>query len=234
MRELGQLQIDSVNVYERAHYLPLLSRLGPYPKTALDSLAGSHSVEYWPHQAGLIPIEDWPLWEWRRAEFAASKRRHWFEANRSLADWVLGELAERGPVTAGQIEHDRNRASGAWWGWSEVKIALEYLWRTGEVVCVRRKNFERLYELPSALPAIAHAEPPTPAAAQLILLERAARALGVFVEADLADYWRMPVATVRPLLRDLQESGAVEAVTVAGWVTAAGRPIPAWIHRDAA
>lgn len=233
LHELGQLQIDSVNVYERAHYLPAFSRLGPYPKVAQDALAGRHSIEYWPHQAGIIPVEDWPLWQWRRDEYASGRRQLWLQHNRELADWLLGELGNRGAMSAGQIEHDQNRSRGAWWGWSDVKIALEYLWRTGEVVCVRRRNFERLYELPTALPATARVEAPSTDLAQRELLNRAARALGVFTEADLADYWRMPAAQVRPLLRELVDDHTVTPVTVEGWTTAAGRPIAAWLHRDA-
>lgn len=232
LSDLGQLQIDSVNVYERAHYLPLLSRLGPYPKDALDSLAGRHSIEYWPHQAGLIPAEDWPLWQWRRDEYASGRRQMWLQHHRDLADWLLSELGEHGAVTAGAIEHDRNQSRGAWWGWSDVKIALEYLWRTGEVVCLRRKNFERLYELPSALPAAALSAPLDAPAAQRELLERAARALGVFTEADLADYWRMPAAQVRPVIAEFVDAGTIEPVRVQGWQTANGRNIPAWLHRD--
>lgn len=232
LRTLGQLQIDSVNVYERAHYLPLLSRLGPYPKATLDGLAGRHSIEYWPHQAGLVPAEDWPLWAWRRDEYASGRRKLWLEHHRPLADWLLGELANRGAVTAGQIEHDQNQSRGAWWGWSDVKIALEYLWRTGEVVCLKRRGFERLYELPSALPASATGPSPTPQDAQRTLLDRAARALGVFTEADLADYWRMSSAQVRPLIRDLTDDGVLEPVAVEGWTKANGLPLAAWLHRD--
>lgn len=233
LNELGQLQIDSVNVYERAHYLPAFSRLGLYSKITQDALAGRHSIEYWPHQAGIIPVEDWPLWQWRRDEYASGRRQLWLEHNRELADWVLGELATRGAMSAGQIEHDQNRSRGAWWGWSDVKIALEYLWRTGEVVCLRRRNFERLYELPVALPAAAFSGTPSQCEAQRELLCRAARSLGVFTEADLADYWRMPTTQVRPLLRELVDDGTVTPVAVDGWTTAAGRPIAAWLHRDA-
>lgn len=233
LSELGQLQIDSVNVYERAHYLPLFSRLGPYPKGALEGLAGRHSIEYWPHQAGLIPAEDWPLWQWRRDEYASGRRKMWLDHHRPLADWLLAEIASRGAVTAGDIEHDQNRSRGAWWGWSDVKIALEYLWRTGEVVCLKRRRFERLYEAPTALPASAQLPPPDADSARRTLLERAGRALGVFTESDLADYWRMPTAQVRPLLRELVDDGQFEPVTVEGWVTGAGRTIPAWRHRDA-
>lgn len=233
LTELGQLQIDSVNVYERAHYLPLFSRLGGYPKSALDGLAGRHSLEYWPHQAGLIPSEDWPLWQWRRDEYASGRRALWLEHNRSLVDWLLAELGERGAVTAGQIEHDQNQSRGAWWGWSDVKIALEYLWRTGEVVCLRRKNFERLYELPSALPEPAQRPAPTAAEAQRELLDRAGRALGVFTEADLADYWRLSTADTRPHLHDLVDAGRFIPVAVDGWASKSGRAIAAWLHVDA-
>ncbi|HLP22906.1 MAG TPA: crosslink repair DNA glycosylase YcaQ family protein, partial [Microbacteriaceae bacterium] len=162
LRDLGQLQIDSVNVYERAHYLPLLSRLGPYETAALDGLAGRHSIEYWPHQAGIIPTEDWPLWQWRRDEFRASRHGWWLSERTELCEWLVRELASNGPMTSRAIEHDENRSRGAWWGWSDVKIALEYMWRVGDVVCLRRNRFERVYELPSGLPTVALARSLSP------------------------------------------------------------------------
>lgn len=233
IQRLGQLQIDSVNVYERAHYLPLFSRLGAVPRAALDDLAGVHTIEYWPHQAGIISAADWPLWQWRRDAFAESLRGEWVHEHRELCDWLRAELASNGPMTSGQIEHDQNRSRGAWWGWSDVKIALEYLWRMGEVVCLRRNAFERVYELPSTLPRSA-TERTLDAGSQVReLLERAGRALGVFTEADLTDYWRMPAALVRPALQSLVDDGSFAAVTVEGWTTKAGRPLAAWRHRDA-
>lgn len=231
LQQLGQLQIDSVNVYARAHYLPLFSRLGAYPADALDGLAGQHSIEYWPHQAGLIPSEDWPLWQWRRDGWRGP--REWLAKERTLADWLRGELAERGPLTSAQIDHDRNRSSGTWWGWSDVKTALDRMWSIGEVVCLRRRNFERIYELPEALPAAARAEPPHPSEAKRILLERASRVLGVFTLSDLADYWRLTAAATKPLLAQLEAAGIVRPVRVEGWVDRSGRPLPVWMHAEA-
>lgn len=233
LNRLGQLQIDSVNVYERAHYLPAFSRLGGYDTGALDGLAGRHAIEYWPHQAGIIPAEDWPLWAWRREQYATNRALHWFDAHDDLVSWILAELADRGPVSSGQLDHDRNRSTGSWWGWSDVKRTLEYLWRTGDVVCLRRRNFERLYELPSALPAVAQVEPLPHDEALLVLAERAARALGVFTEADLADYWRLSTATTRPLIQQLVDSGSLRAVQVQGWTNATGTPLAAWMHTEA-
>ena len=233
LRSLGQLQIDSVNVYARAHYVPLFSRLGPYDPGALDGLAGRKTIEYWPHQAGLISIEDWPLWAWRREAYATQRALHWFDAHHDLVDWVVGELASRGPLTSSDLDHERNRSTGNWWGWSDVKQTLEYLWRTGDVICLRRRNFERLYELPDALPAAARSELANFHEAHRILLERAARALGVFTEADLADYWRMARQKVRPIIQELVEEGLLTPVRVEGWNAASGSPLPAWLHRDA-
>lgn len=230
---LGQVQIDSVNVFERAHYLPAFSRLGRYATADFDALAGRHAIEYWPHQAGIIPAEDWPLWAWRREAFSTNRALHWFDAHDDLVEWILAELASRGPLSSGQLDHDRNRSTGSWWGWSDVKRTLEYLWRTGEVVCLRRRNFERLYELPAALPAAAKADPLPQDEALLVLVERAARALGVFTEADLADYWRLSTAMTRPLIRQLVETGTLLPVRVQGWVYANGTPIAAWMHVEA-
>jgi uncharacterized protein len=235
---LALLQIDSVNVFERSHYLPAFSRVGDYDRSLLDRLTGGsrgRMLEYWAHQAAFIPRELWPLFEFRREEYrqAGSDWGGWLVENRSLADWLRGELETHGPMRASAIEHDANERRGPWWGWSDVKRTLEWMFRVGEVVCVERQRFERVYALPEqALDPALLGSPPDEADAIRALVARAASALGIATEADLADYWRMKRVPVRAAVRDLEDSGELQPVEVPGWTTGS-RSTPTWVHRDA-
>ncbi|MFD4422705.1 winged helix-turn-helix domain-containing protein [Agromyces sp. NPDC058484] len=235
---LGLLQIDSVNVFERSHYLPAFSRLGGYERGVLDRLTSGRrgrTVEYWAHQAAFIPRSLWPLFEFRRQAYrrAGSDWGGWVSENHGLADWLRAELAANGPMRASEIEHDANERRGPWWGWSDVKRTLEMMFRTGDVVCIERRRFERVYALPEqGLPAELLDTAPPEADATRALVELAASALGIATEADLADYWRMKRAQVRTAIRDLEDAGELLPVEVPGWTTG-GRPTPAWVQRDA-
>jgi uncharacterized protein YcaQ len=236
---IGLLQIDSVNVFERSHYLPAFSRVGAYDRAVLDRLAWGRRgrlIEYWAHQAAFIPRELWPLFEFRRAAYrreGTSEWGGWLSENRTLADWLRSELQANGPMPASAIEHDSNERRGPWWGWSDVKRTLEWMFRTGEVVCVERRRFERVYALPEqALPAHLVDGGPAEADAVRELVARAAAALGVATAADLADYWRLSRSQVGPAIADLVDEGVLEPVTVPGWTTGS-RATPAWVHRDA-
>lgn len=235
---LGLLQIDSVNVFERSHYLPAFSRVGAYDRGALDRITTGRRgrmVEYWAHQAAYIPRELWPLFEFRREEYRAkgSDWGGWVTENRTLADWLRAELAANGPMRASEIEHDSNERRGPWWGWSDVKRTLEMMFRTGEVVCVERRRFERVYALPEqGLPGELLGTPPAEADAVRELVALAASAQGIATEADLADYWRMKRQPVRRAITELEDAGVLLPVEVPGWVTGS-RQTPAWLHRDA-
>lgn len=235
---LSLLQIDSVNVFERSHYLPVFSRVGEYDRALLDRLTNGRRgrlLEYWAHQAAFIPRELWPLFEFRREEYRqrGSEWGGWLVENRTLADWLRRELEANGPMRASEIEHDANERRGPWWGWSDVKRTLEWMFRVGEVVCVERQRFERVYALPEqALAPELLGEPPAEADAVRELVALAASALGIATEADLADYWRMKRAPVRAAVRDLEDAGELLPVHVPGWSTG-NRPTPTWVHRDA-
>jgi uncharacterized protein YcaQ len=234
MQRLGVLQIDSVNVFERSHYLPLFARLGPYDKALLDKLTlakGSPYVEYWAHQAAFVPMADWPLWGWRRRYYREVRHQYvtWAQEHRQMMDFVLEQVREHGPITAGQIEHEENKRTDPWWGWSEVKTALEVLFDRGDVVASHRKNFERFYDLPErAIPAplLEREVPEDDAVRELVRIS--ARALGVGTVKDIADYFRMLQAPVKTALDELVDEGEVHRVQVEGWGKA-----PAYLHRDA-
>jgi uncharacterized protein len=235
---LAVLQIDSVNVFERSHYIPVFSRIGPYDKSNLDQITmgrRGRMMEYWGHQASFIPRELWPHFEFRRQEFRehGSEWGGWLVENRSLADWLRCELLANGPMRAGEIEHDANERRGPWWGWSDVKRTLEWMFRVGEVVCVERQRFERVYALPEqALPSELLSASVAPDDAARELVARATSALGIATEADIADYWRMKRPPVREAVRALHDAGELLPVEVPGWTTG-GRPTPTWVHRDA-
>jgi len=135
MARMATLQIDSVNVFARSHYMPLFSRLGAYDTADLDRLLFARRppyVEYWAHVAAFIPATDWGLFRFRMDEMRAwysARNDGWFSSNRDIVDWVRAELADRGPLRPAQIEHDaKESARGPWWDWDVVKQALEYLW----------------------------------------------------------------------------------------------------------
>ncbi|HEV2812235.1 MAG TPA: crosslink repair DNA glycosylase YcaQ family protein, partial [Solirubrobacteraceae bacterium] len=228
---VGVVQIDSVNVLERAHYLPAFSRLGPYDAGLLDRLAHRaprRLFEYWAHEASLVPVELQPHLRWRmervQQEGWGSMRRV-AQRRPDLVRALLDDLRDRGPVTARELaHHDAPRGrKGPWWDWSDVKAALEYLFFTGAVTSARRERFERLYDLPERVLPRAVVETPTPPEeeAQRALLRVAARAMGVATEQDLRDYFRLPAAEAKPRLAELVEAGDVVAVSVEGWSGAA-------------
>ncbi|MFT4307161.1 MAG: crosslink repair DNA glycosylase YcaQ family protein [Microbacterium sp.] len=232
-RELGRmgvLQIDSVTVFARSHYLPLFSRLGRYDTAQLDRMLFARRapyVEVWAHQAAFVAAADWALFAFRMAEH---RERHAHRVDADTLRWVREELASRGPLRPGEIETDAARARrGPWWDWGVVKQALEHLWRCGEVAIAGRRGFERRYGLAAdVLPAAVLSHPIPREEALRALVLRAARACGVATIADLDDYWRIgDQRTVHRVVRDLAAEGALVPVTVAGWRE------PAWLHTEA-
>ncbi|HEU4808263.1 MAG TPA: crosslink repair DNA glycosylase YcaQ family protein [Homoserinimonas sp.] len=239
INRLGLLQLDSVNVFERSHYLPVFARLGAYDKTQLDRLTfarKSRYIEYWAHEAAVIPVDSWPLMRWRMERYrhsASTDDSHWMHDNRHMIDWLRAELADKGPLPASAIEHDANKRSGPWWGWSDVKVGLEVLFRWGELVSGGRTRFERTYALPEqVLPRDIIETEVTREDAVRRLLEHSARAHGVGTASDFADYFRLKATDARPALQDLEDEGVLVPVTVRGWERG-GRPVPTWVHRDA-
>jgi uncharacterized protein YcaQ len=230
---LGLLQIDSVNVLERAHYLPLFARLGPYDKAALDRMAHyapRRLFEYWGHEASLIPVATQPLLRWRmeRAhEEAWSGVARVAHEKPEVLERVLAAVRERGPIPASAIEEERR--TGPWWDWSDVKRAFAFLFWSGQITSARRKGFERWYDLPErVLPQEVLAAPTPPAEeAQRGLLAIAAKALGVATESDLRDYFRLGAREAAPRVAELVEAGEILPVAVEGWRQRA------YLHRDA-
>lgn len=220
---LGAIQIDSVNVVARSHYLPPFARLGAYKHAVLEDSAWGKKpdlFEYWGHAASLMPVAMQPLFRWRMAQ--AEHRNVWGsrtldKAFRVYAESIVAEIEKRGPVTGGDFAEDRQ--TPGWWNWSKGKQALEWLFYAGRITTRTRKNFERVYDLTERVLPAHIAATPTPATedAHRALLRIAASAMGVASETDLRDYFRMPVAETRARLNELVEARALRQVTVEGW-----------------
>lgn len=233
---VGIVQIDSVNVLSRSHYLPFFSRLGPYDTTLLDRArdrAPRRVIEYWAHEASLVPPATWPLLNFRMTrahEDAWGGMRRVKRDHPELVEAVRQEVVARGPLTSRQVElaleHDVPRGTEQWgWNWSLVKAALEHLFWSGEITSAgRTPQFERRYaSLARVLPrevaarAIDPADRPsdTEAFRQLMLI--AGRALGVGTEQCLRDYFRLKPEQAKPAIAALVDAGHLVEVTIDGW-----------------
>ena len=248
-RVLGRtqlLQIDSVNVFARAHLLPAFSRLGPWRTGLLDDLAfGKRELfEYWGHEASYLPVALHPLLRWRMARAEALEEgwggplRVFRERPEFVAD-LIRRIEDDGPSGAGALR-DAPRGKGSWWGWDDVKRGLEYLFWSGRVTTTHRTNgFERIYDLTERVIPAAVLALPTPSReeAQRQLLLRSAQAHGVATEAHLRDYFRLKPAESRAALTTLVEDGALLPVHVEGWRDPAyvlpGSTAPRWVRRSA-
>ena len=245
---LSLLQLDSVNVFERAHYMPVFSRIGAYDKAILDEASrpltetGEQAklMEYWAHEAAWVKTEDLPLhrfrMDWYRygTDDRRYSRRRWEMVQTQhgkLLQWIRDELQTRGPLTISEIEHDQNIRKGAWWGWSDVKMILEQMFLVGEVVSAGREKFSRRYALPEQVltgETLARMLEPKPDYDQNLrtLIERAAKAEGVATVKDLADFVRLKIDRVAPRVQELADSGVLVPVEVEGFKDLG------YLHRD--
>lgn len=231
----GVLQIDSVNVLQRAHYMPLYSRMGPYDTDLLDRASGQGPrllVEYWAHVAAFMPVELWPHMRHRMRFFAEHDR--WLRRaveKPEVLERVRAAIRADGAATARDLDDGDLRRRDHWgWNWSVTKDALEYLFFIGELaVAGRNSAFERRYDLPErVLPAeVVNAPTPAKSDAQRTLVERAARSHGVATLRCLADYYRMGTAETRAAVAELEEAGTLIPVRVEGWSK------PAYLHAEA-
>lgn len=230
------LQIDSVNVLVRSHYLPLFSRHGNYDRAALDkrSLENSnrHLFECWAHEASLVPLSLHHLMRWRmhraRAGDGIYVQMDRFAAEEpAFLKQTLAHVERHGPTRVRDIP-DSGKGLGGWWGWSKGKLALETLFDHGLVTAARRDGFERIYDIPErVIPAdVLGRETPPEREVFRELLARSAAALGVATETDLRDYFRLPIADARSALAGCLADGTLVPVAVEGWRQ------PAYMHRD--
>ena len=232
---LAVIQIDSVNVVSRAHYLPAFSRLGSYPRAALDDLtARRHAVfEYWAHEASFLPVRLQPHLRWRMAAAEEHAWNNMVALHRERPDYVaevLDRVRADGPLKASDIDEPKPDRPGAMWNWHAGKLALEWLFFAGAITATHRTtSFEKVYDLTErVLPAeVLQIPTPDPADAVRELVRTAARALGVATERDLRDYFRLRPEATRAAIAELADAGELRPVEVAGWGA------PAWLDAEA-
>ncbi|WP_028659694.1 DNA glycosylase AlkZ-like family protein [Nocardioides insulae] len=235
----GVLQVDSVNVLQRAHFLPLYSRMGPYDLDLMRRASETRPrrlVEYWAHVQAYMPVELWPVMQFRMEQYRR-QRGKWSAVPEDprLEDAVRQVVKEHGPLTAREaaahLGDTGPRRTEHWgWNWSDTRRLLDHFFTAGEVaIAGRSRQFEVRYDLPErVLPAHVLALPvPDAEEAHRELVRRAARSHGVATIRDLADYYRMSVAEATTAVRALVESGEVEEVGIEGVRR------PAYLHREA-
>jgi uncharacterized protein YcaQ len=225
VRRLGVVQIDSVNVLIRSHYLPIFSRRGAYQCGLLEQAAYEQRLlfEYWGHEASFLPVELYPLFRWRMDDARSGvgtwgRLRRYATSHKQQVDAVLDQIRQRGALGASELT-DGGKSKGSWWGWSEGKEILEWLFWIGDVTTARRRNFERLYDLTErVVPEAVRASPvPSREHAQRELMLMGARAMGVGTARDLRDYYRLPTKDAALRLKELVEEGKLLPVAVEGW-----------------
>lgn len=229
---IGLVQLDSVNVFSRTHYMPFFSRLGAYDRAALDAwLWGSSEMfEYWGHEASIIPVQDHNLWRWRmNGTFNWTRLETMRREHPEYLDQVLEQVRDRGPLKTADLHDPGQRDGTSMWGWSKGKVALEALFMGGRITTAHRPNFTRMYDLSERVIPDEHfgAQGLEREEAQSILLLKAARSMGVATAADLADYHRIRMPEARPLIERLSKKGELVEVEVEGW----GRT--AYLHPEA-
>lgn len=217
---MSAVQLDSISTVERSHRLALLSRVGAYPRgTVSRLLADGRLFEYWAHEACLLPIESWPVWRRRMQE----RRTHqWYgpviDSDPALADRVIGEIRERGPL--GSRHFEGTHPGGRWlWGWKPAKRMLEALWTAGELVVCGRQGFQRLYDLPERVIPDHLLGAPVPDEDGFLrrVAETAVLARGALTASGVVEHNRLSggVARIRPALERLCGEGRLERLAVA-------------------
>jgi len=237
----GVLQVDSVNVLQRAHYMPLYARMGPYDVDLLrraNETKPRRVVEYWAHVQALMPVELWPVMRHRMARYRDGRHKWWGSVvTDELTDNLLAEIADRGPSTARDLDDGLPRKKDHWgWNWSTTRRALDYMFMVGDVaIAGRNSQFEIRYDLPERVIPSEHLQAPTPSEHDAVkeLVRRAARSHGVGTLRDLADYYRLRSVPgqsqtgAAPVVAELVEEGELLPVTIEGVKR------PAYLHRDA-
>jgi uncharacterized protein YcaQ len=232
VEDVGGIQMDSINVLERAHYLTVWSRFGPYDRARLDRLVYRRRLllEYWAHAACLVPTSMLPWWKRAMLDY---RLRHtgwsgWLRKNSKLLGTVTDMIRANGPMGHGEIEGRRPpRGRGGWWNWRPVQHALHYLWMTGAVTIHSRRHFQKRFDLMErAVPASVGAAAVSAEQFHRWHIERSLHAMGAALEIDLTHYLTYPRgATVarRAALRAMLAEGLVTAIEVEGskarWLT---------------
>jgi uncharacterized protein len=223
LRRVGAVQLDTISVLARSHELVAYARLGAVTRQQIEQAYWGASApvafEYWAHAACVLPIEQWPYFAFRRRALRARGIR-WHQSHQETCDKVLARLRAEGPLTATQL--GGAKAGGPWWDWSDVKIAVEWLLDTGDVICARRTGWRRVYDLPErVLPSELLNAEPSDLECLAYLAGVTARALGVVTQADLIEYHRLNYLTSEKsqhtrLVAEAAQAAGLIPVTIAG------------------
>lgn len=220
LSRVGVVQLDSVNVIARAHYLPFFARLGPYDTAALDRWLwqSGELFEYWIHEASLTSMQRWPLLTHRMARPHPWKSIERINRERpGFVQQVLDEVRHAGPLRVGELSEGSGR-TGPWWGYGPGKLALEWLFVRGQISIADRPNFTRMYDLTErVIPETVRGVEVDEETAQRALLRDAVRHHGIGTVADLADYHRLKITPSKAHLEALAKAGEIVEVTVDGW-----------------
>ncbi|QXJ26508.1 winged helix-turn-helix domain-containing protein [Actinomadura graeca] len=225
LKRLGAVQLDTISVLARSHELVPYARLGAVGRKAIEAAYwgnGSYGAfEYWAHAASVLPMTDWPLFTFRRRAYR-NRGWRWHRVPEGVCDEIRARLRSDGPLTTKEL--GGAKASSEWWDWSDHKIGIEWLLDVGEVVCVERVGWRRVYDLAErAVPGGLLGQEPDDDACLTALVARAGKALGVATRGDLADYYRVRQDQVD---RVIGATGLVPAA-VEGWAQ------KAWADPDA-
>ena len=224
INRLGLLQLDYVNVLVPAHYLVLYSRLGAYPCRRLNDLIYKRRefIEQWAHEASVVPMDAWPLLQYRRESYQPYPNSPIMKlrGKKAYLKRALKIVEQSGPVTSNDLPPvaGPKRKAGDWHR-SVPRWALDYHFGSGSVAVANRlPNFQREYDLPERLIDEAQLEKRmTREDAQRELLRRAAKSCGIGTERDLADYYRMSPKDVSPRVKELIDEGTLCEVKVENW-----------------
>ncbi len=234
IRQIGLLQLDTIHVVARSHYLVMLSRVGLYDRADLDVLLypDRRLFEQWAHAACLIPIEDYEYFALAILAHREHPLQPWLlrslgEDAQQILDAVLADVRERGPLASRDFKDTRDQR-GTWWDWKPAKTALEILFERGYLMVDRRENFQRYYDLAErVLPASARLLSGVPAgggAALRTLADwrrwatlRSVACLGVATAPQVSDYYRQKKLLARAMVETLSAEGAIVPIKVEGW-----------------
>ncbi|MGW3185416.1 winged helix-turn-helix domain-containing protein [Kitasatospora sp. NPDC001119] len=224
LRHLGAVQLDTISVLARSHELVPYARLGAVGRPAVEAAywGGGTSFEYWSHAACLLPVEEWPLFAFRRRRYRDRGHLWGHQVPPETYRAVLDKLRAEGPLTSTELGGAKKTAE--WWDWSDTKIAVERALAFGDVVCTERRSWKRVYALAEqAIPDALLGQERSDGECVRTLVAQAGAALGVATRADLLDYHRLRAEQLDPVLADC----GLVPVEVAGWGPD-GAPAPAW------
>ena len=231
VERIGLLQLDSISVVARSHYLVMLTRAGLYDPADLDALLDEGFLfESWAHAICQIPMTHYPwLHAWiqqRQANVTRWQLDSLGDDMKEIVDQVRELVRQRGPLSSKDIESAR-RGPGGWWNWKPTKVALEYLFDLGELMVSHRVKFQRYYDLTERVLAGRNLTlDKTFADYQRWAVERGLRHLGIATSNHVADYYRLYKRVSADILKDMMGTGEVLPVEVEGWKDRA------YIHRD--